>query len=119
MPALTWSLYYKRLTKMALWPLIGFIGLIVVIVVSEILILHFIYVPDLLAPFEQLLSTEGLIFLASGINKIILHLSVWIMATLLVNIFFAYCLWNVKKLLVEVARVAPENQDRENPGGSE
>ncbi len=91
--------YYKRLAKLALWPLVGLVGLVAVIVLSLVLVFHLKYVPELLAPIEQLVSPEIAAFVASGVNKIIVSLSVWIYVLCAVNVLFIYVLWNVKKLL--------------------
>ncbi len=101
--------YYKRLDKLLLWPLVGFIGLILVIVISLICLFYLKYVPELLALLmEQSLSPEILMFIESGINKIIVNLSVWIFVLFLMNILLVYVTWNVKKLLVDLRRRGQE-----------
>lgn len=97
--------YYKRLDKLLLWPLVGFIILIPVIVISLILVFYLKYIPELLALLmEQSLSPEILTFVESGINKIIISLSVWIFGLFVMNIMLVYVTWNVKKLLIELKK---------------
>lgn len=95
--------YYKRLSRVALWPLLGFFGLLVVIVLAQILVFHLKYVPELLAPVGQSASPEVVEFVAAGINKIIVNLSVWILALAAVNASLLYVVWNVRKLLADLA----------------
>ena len=104
---------YKRLDKLLLWPLIGFIGLVLVIVISLIYLIYLKHVPELMAfLMEQSLSTEALIFLESGINKIIVNLSIWIFILLLVNVLLVYVTWNTKKLLADLRKMEREKDYR-------
>ena len=96
------NVYYRRLAKLALWPLVGFIGLIFVIVVSQILLFYLKYTPELLMPISQSLSPEMVVLIASGINRIIVNLSIWIFVLFVMNILLVYVIWNVKKLVVSL-----------------
>ena len=97
--------HYKRLNKLLLWPLVAFIGLIPVIVISLIFLFYSKYVSELPALLgEQSLSPEILTFVISGIDKIIVNLSIWIFVLFVMNILLIYVIWNVKKLLIDLRK---------------
>jgi len=104
MTDMTQNIYYKRLANLALWPIVIFLGFVLVIVVSEILVFYLKYVPDLLMPVQQSVSTRVLASLDAGINKIIIYLSVWIFALFVVNVALTYVVWNIKKLLLDLEK---------------
>ncbi len=100
---ITQNPYYKRLDKLLLWPLVIFIGLIPVIVISLIFLFYSKYVSELFVLLTgQSLSPEILTFIESGIDKIIVNLSVWIFASFSMNVLLVYVIWNVKKLFVDM-----------------
>jgi len=98
------NIYYKRLNKLALWPLVGFISLIVVFVIFLVLMLHFKYVPDLLSPIRQSVFAEAITLIASGINKVVMYLGAWVVISMSINVLMIYVVWNVKRLLSDLTR---------------
>ena len=99
----TKNLYFKRLERLSLWPLIGFIGIALVSAIALILILYLVYIPDLLEfLMKQGLSPELLTFIEKSTNNIIVYLGVWIITLIALHFVFVYVIWNVKKLLTEL-----------------
>jgi hypothetical protein len=96
------SNYYQTLAKLPLWPVIGLICMVVVIVTSQIVVFYFRYIPALLAPAEQSLSPEILAFLSAGMHRIIVNLSVWVFVLVMVNVALIYVIGKIKRLCNEL-----------------
>ena len=94
--------YYRRLNRLRIWPVALGVGSVAAIVVGEMAVLYWIYLPDLLSPLEQRVSPEIKDFLFLGIHKLIMGLTVWTVVSLLLNLLLVYVTWNVKKLFESV-----------------
>lgn len=94
--------YYKRLSKLMLWPIVALVGLVFVMLISHVLILYLIYIPTILTPIAQHLSPEQLVFMSESIEKIIENLSLWLFILMTANILLIYVILNVKKFLADL-----------------
>ena len=94
------NIYYKRLSKLALWPLVGLVVLVFFFTIGLLIVFYMKNMPDLLTLLlDQSLSIEILSFVETSINRIVIYLSVWLLVLFLMNILLIYVIWNIKKLL--------------------
>ena len=96
------SIYYRRLSKLSLWPLVAAVGLASFAVVSHIVVYYFKHVPDVMPSVEESASPEVIASFLHAVNKIIISMSIWIFVLIILNAAFIYVVWNVKKLLAHV-----------------
>lgn len=93
---------FNRISKLALWPLVAATSLISIIVVSQLVVFYFKYIPEILTLAAHSSPRETVIIIESGFHKIVLNLSVWIFVLLLVNSSMIYLIWNAKKVFRDI-----------------
>jgi len=96
------SVYYNRLSKLLLWPIVGLVSLVFVVTVSLYFVLNSYYLPSIYSAIDQSVSAEVLRLIEAGYFKISGTLFVWIGVLLLLNLLLIYVVWNVKKFLIEL-----------------
>lgn len=94
--------YYRRLSKLILWPLVILVVIVLLMVAANILILYFKYIPEILIPVEKYLTNEQLLSMQQAIGKIVENLSLWLFILMTTNISLIYIIWNVKKFLADL-----------------
>jgi hypothetical protein len=96
------NLYYKRLSGLSFWPMVVVIVFSFIYATALILAFYFKYVPDLMVPLTEMISPKLLTFLESSINRITFKLGFWVLVAFVINFYFIYVLWNLKKLLADL-----------------
>lgn len=101
------NIFYKRLDRILLWPIVGLVSLVFIISVSLFFVFHLVYIPGVISSLEQVVPSAALAIVKSGYIKISTTLFVWIGVLVMTNLLLIYIVWNVKKLLAYLV----ENED--------
>jgi hypothetical protein len=91
----------KRLARLSLPILVGFVVLASAIVATQLLVFYYKYIPDILAPIHGYVPSEVFDFVYTGMRKIVVRLGVWLFILIGIIVSLIFAIRNAKKLLDE------------------
>ena len=98
------NVYYTRLSKVRLWPLIAFIVLYMFIVVMQLATFYWGLFPSVVSSVEGVASRDVARIVASSFNRVVINFSVLVFMSFAVNIAFLYVVWSVKNFVDDMAK---------------
>lgn len=98
------SVYYNRLDKLALWPIVGYLALVFIVGVSLFFVFHMYYMPSVFMSLSNVVSGDVLEFVDSRMSKVANTLFFWAGMLTVLNSYLVYIVWNSKKLLAVLSQ---------------